>query len=261
MPHTRVAEAATGPLEPRNVDPEEAARYAALASTWWDQSGPFWPLHRLNTLRVDYLRPRLARVFDRDPDAALPLQGLRVLDVGCGGGILSEAMARLGAEVHGIDVVQRNIEIARLHARQSSLAIRYDLEDVESLARAGSRYDIVLNMEVVEHVPDVSRFMKACAALVNADGVMVLATINRTPRSWLFAIVGAEYVLGWLPRGTHRWDRFVRPSELQQMLRAAGLATIERSGVRINPLTRRFSLGRSLAVNYMLIASREVSPP
>ena len=239
-----------------NVDPREAARYERLAGTWWDRAGPFWPLHRLNELRSAYLRDALANAFDRDPAIARPLHGLDVLDVGCGGGILSESMARLGARVHGIDVVPGNVEVARQHARQTDLSARYEVITAAALAGRGAAYDVVLNMEVVEHVPDVAAFLADCARLLRPGGVMVVATINRTLRSWLFAIVGAEYVLRWLPRGTHRWRRFVPCGELECLLAADGLKLVRATGVRVNPFNRHFALSRSMAVNYMLLARR-----
>ena len=244
------------PLPMDNVDPEEARRYAALASTWWDPRGPFWPLHRLNALRTHYLRNKLSRMFGREPDEHSPLKGLEVLDVGCGGGILSESMARLGARVHGIDVVERNIAIASGHAAGSELKVRYETCTVSSLAARELAYDVVLNMEVVEHVPDVKAFMADCARLTKPGGAMAVATINRTPRAWLFAIFGAEYVLRWLPRGTHQWRRFVTPSEVESLLSSAGLQTVQRTGVKVNPFNRKMSLTRSLAVNFMLLARR-----
>ena len=241
---------------PKTLDAQEAARFEALAERWWDTGGPFWPLHRLNGLRVDWIRRQASAHFGRAVGAKRPLQGLRVLDVGCGGGILSESVATLGAEVHGVDVVERNIAAARVHARRTGSAVRYDCDSAEALAAAGARYDIVLDMEVVEHVADLPLFMRACDALVAPGGLHFVATINRTPKSFLFAIVGAEYVLRWLPRGTHRWRRFPTPAEIETMLRADGLEVTARSGVRVNPLTRVFSLTPSLAVNYMLLARR-----
>ena len=240
-----------------NIDPREVAYYEQLAATWWDRSGPFWPLHRLNELRTSYLKSTLARIFDRDPADPSPLQGLRVLDVGCGGGILSESIAHLGAQVHGIDIVDKSIEIARHHARFSSRPVRYEAATVSALKDRGVDYDVVLNMEVVEHVPDVPRFINECVRLVRPGGVMAVATINRTLRSWLFAIVGAEYVLGWLPRGTHHWRQFVTPGELERLLAADGLRIVKQTGVRVNPLNRHFALTKANAVNYMLIAQRQ----
>ncbi len=190
-------------LQHASVDPEEVAYYSRLADTWWDTAGPFWPLHRLNALRSDYIRRVLCEAFDRDAGAPQPLEGLTLLDVGCGGGILSEAMAKLGASVDGIDVVERNIVVAEHHAEGAGLPLRYELVTAEALAERGARYDAVLNMEVVEHVADLPGFMQACCALVKPAGLMFIATINRTLLSYAFAIVGAEYVLRWLPRGTH----------------------------------------------------------
>jgi 2-polyprenyl-6-hydroxyphenyl methylase/3-demethylubiquinone-9 3-methyltransferase len=241
---------------PANVDPREAAHYARLAHTWWDCAGPFWPLHRLNTLRTGFLREVLANVFDRDANSARPMDGLSVLDVGCGGGILSESIAGLGAQVHGIDVVDKNIAVAQQHARDGALDVRYEVADTASLCRREARYDVVLNMEVVEHVPHVPSLVHECANLLHPSGVLVVATINRTLLSWLFAIIGAEHVLRWLPRGTHRWRRFVTPAELWHLLATEGLVPLTHTGVRVNPLTRHFSLSHHMAVNYMLVSQR-----
>ena len=241
----------------RSIDPDEVAYYERLALTWWDTSGPFWPLHRLNTLRVAYLRQFLADYFQRDASLPQPLAGISMLDVGCGGGILSEAMARLGASVTGIDVVERNIAVARRHSQYAELDIEYRLISAEALLAEGVTYDVVLNMEVVEHVADLPGFMQACCELVAPTGVMTLATINRTWLSWLFAIVGAEYILRWLPKGTHQWRRFPKPEELEQHLSNHEMNVIARTGVRVNPLTRGFGLTSIMAVNYMLIASRD----
>lgn len=241
-------------VETPSADPREVAYYESLAETWWDPTGPFWPLHRLNVLRTDYLRQRLGRGAGDQP-----LQGVRCLDIGCGGGLLSESMARLGADVHGIDVVAKNIGIARAHAADAEFKPRYDCEAVENLAARGEQYDLVLNMEVVEHVAELDGFMDAACKLVAPGGTMVVATINRNPKSWLFAIVGAEYVLRWLPRGTHRWQQFVRPGEVEAMFRRNGLARRDAAGVTVNPLTRRFRITGDLSVNYMLIADRSPS--
>lgn len=243
-----------------NIDPREVDYYASRAATWWDPAGPFWPLHRLNRLRTGYLRDRLAHHLGRNPQSALPLSGMSVLDVGCGGGILSESIARLGATVLGVDVVSENIATAELHAAGSPLDLRYEHVDVDELVSRGSRFDVVLNMEVVEHVPHVDQFMRACCALVEPGGLMAVATLNRTPLAWLTAIVGAEYVLGWLPKGTHRWQQFVTPAEIERLLSAGGLRCHDRTGVRVNPLTRRFSLSSRMAVNYMVIGQKSASP-
>jgi len=239
-----------------SIDPREVEYYTGLAELWWDRGGPFWPLHRLNELRVGWIRNELCRHFGQTAESVAPLTGLRVLDVGCGGGILSESMARLGARVEGIDVVEKNIRIADLHARAEELDIEYSQVTAEGLAGTGRKFDVVLNMEVVEHVADVPGFLRACNRLVAPGGVMVVATINRTLRAWLLAIVGAEYVLRWLPRGTHRWGLFVKPAEIEALLAEDGLSVRARTGVRVNPLTRAFSLQRGTAVNYMLCATR-----
>lgn len=239
------------------VDPREVAYYSDLADTWWDPDGPFRPLHALNEFRVEYLRERFAAKFGRDAADERPLTGLRVLDVGCGGGILSESMARLGADVTGIDVVEKNIAVANLHASRSGAVIEYRHITAEALAETGATFDIVLNMEVVEHVADLGAFMRDCCRLTREGGVMAVSTINRTPKSWLFAIVGAEYVLRLLPKGTHRWSMFRKPEEVTQCLERHGLTCEEITGVAMNPLNFRFRLTPSLAVNYMLVASRK----
>ena len=238
-----------------SADPEEVRRFERIAETWWDADGPFWPLHRLNALRSGYLREHLAAHFGRDPLVASPLAGLRVLDIGCGGGILAESMARLGARVTGIDIVARNVAIATRHARATGLDIDYRPVAVESLGDEAP-FDVVLNMEVVEHVSGLEAFMASCAARVRPGGLMVVATLNRTLKAWLFAIVGAEYVLRWLPRGTHQWRKFVTPAEIEAHCHAGGLEVTRRTGVRMNPFSRQLHLTRSEAVNYMLIAAR-----
>ena len=239
----------------RTVDDYEVGHYSALADTWWDDDGPFWPLHTLNALRVDYIRERLCERLDRDASADRPLDGLEVLDVGCGGGILSESMARLGARVTGIDVVEKNIGVARAHAQRSGLVIDYRRQPASALVDAGRRFDVVLNMEVVEHVADLDAFMADCCALVRAGGTMFVSTINRNPLAWLVAIVGAEYVLRWLPRGTHRYRMLRKPAEIRDRLADGGLGVDERVGVRVNPFTRRMTLTSLTAINYMLMAS------
>jgi 2-polyprenyl-6-hydroxyphenyl methylase/3-demethylubiquinone-9 3-methyltransferase len=244
--------AAEGP----SVDSAEVARFAALAEAWWDPYGEFRPLHNLNPVRLAFVRNAACRRFDRDPRGATPLAGLEVLDIGCGGGLLAEPIARLGARVSGIDAAERNIAIARAHAEASKLAIDYRATTAEALVRERRRFDIVLNMEVVEHVADVRVFLAASVALLKPGGFMALATINRTPQSWALAIVGAEYLLRWLPRGTHEWRKFLRPSELAAHLRASGGMLKSLAGVRYSPLTGRFALTDDLSVNYMAIVER-----
>jgi 2-polyprenyl-6-hydroxyphenyl methylase/3-demethylubiquinone-9 3-methyltransferase len=243
-------------VQSSSVDPGEVAYYTRLAHQWWDERGPFWPLHQLNRLRISYLRAAICNHFGRKDRDDRPLTGLSVLDIGCGGGILSESMAALGASVHAIDVVERNIHVANLHATDSGLDIDYEYVSVETLGQDARRYDVVLNMEVVEHVADLSGFLSHCTQLVSADGILFIATINRNPLSWLVAIVGAEYILRWLPKGTHRWSRFVKPGELEALLARDALTVKGSAGVRVNPFTRHFSLTPHLWVNYMLCATR-----
>ncbi len=240
-----------------SVDPAEVARFAAMAAEWWDPEGKFRPLHRFNPVRLGFIRDRVAARFGRDPLAPRPLAGLRLLDIGCGGGLIAEPMARLGAEVVGADAAERSIAVARLHAEQSGLGIDYRCTTAEGLAAAGESFDVVLSLEVVEHVADLDAFVAACGTLVRPGGLMVVATLNRTLKAFALAVVGAEYVLGWLPRGTHDWNRFVRPHELARALRAAGLNLAEVTGVTYNPLTDEWRLGRDTDVNYLAVALKE----
>ena len=237
-----------------SVDPREVDYYHQFAQMWWDKSGPFWPLHRLNKLRLSYIRAKLCEHFDLDDRDEQPLQGLSILDVGCGGGILAESLAKLGAQVSGIDVVERNIAIARHHAGNAGLQISYQLVTVESLAESGSQFDVVLNMEVVEHVTDLKGFMASSCSLLRPGGMMFVATINRTLIAWLVAIVGAEYILGWMPKGTHRLGMFRKPAEIRRLLANNGLRVKDLVGVGVNPLARRMFLTRLKSVNYMLSA-------
>jgi 2-polyprenyl-6-hydroxyphenyl methylase/3-demethylubiquinone-9 3-methyltransferase len=238
------------------IDPAEAAYFDRLAHTWWDPEGPFWPLHRLNQLRVGYISEHLIARFGHDPNATAPLHGIRILDIGCGGGLLSEAMARLGAAVHGVDMVGKNIRIAKRHAEASGLTIRYTCGTAEDLAERGESYDAVLNLEVVEHVADLPLFMSVCSRLVRPGGLTVIGTINRTVVSFLAAIVGAEYLLRWLPVGTHRWRKFPTPGELEALLRDGGMRVSGRTGVKVNPFARRFRLSSDMSINYMLVAEK-----
>ncbi|MFA5120797.1 bifunctional 2-polyprenyl-6-hydroxyphenol methylase/3-demethylubiquinol 3-O-methyltransferase UbiG [Zavarzinia sp.] len=238
------------------IDPGEVAQFSAIAEEWWDPAGKFKPLHKFNPTRLAYLRETIGRHFGRPAADLKPFAGLRLLDIGCGGGLLSEPMARLGAEVVGADASEKNVKVAALHAEQSGLPIDYRCTTAEDLARAGERFDIVLNMEVVEHVADLNLFMAACASMVKPGGVMVTATLNRTPKAFALAIVGAEYVLRWLPRGTHHFNKFVKPSELAAALRPTGLETRGSTGVSYNPLADEWRLSRDMDVNYMVFAVR-----
>ncbi len=237
-----------------SVDDRELDYYTKQADLWWDLSGPFWPLHRLNQLRVPFIESQISKWFDTGGVPGRPLTGLKVLDVGCGGGILSVSMAELGAKVHGIDVVERNISVASVHARRQGLAIDYEWFTAEALASQVEYYDVVLNMEVVEHVADLHGFMAACAQLVRPGGLMFVATINRTLLAFLVAIIGAEYVLRWMPKGTHRWSLFRQPDELRDLLRDKGLTIDQTSGVSVNPFTRSMHLTPFTGVNYMFSA-------
>lgn len=239
----------------QTVDTAEVAKFAALAESWWDTEGPFRPLHRLNPVRLRCIRDRVAAHFGRDPLAQKPLKGLRFLDIGCGGGLLDEPLTRLGAAVVGIDATEENIRVASLHAARNGLTIDYRHTTAEALYATGDRFDVVLNMEVVEHVADVSAFLTASGGLLREGGIMIAATLNRTLKSYALAIVGAEYILRWLPHGTHDWQRFVRPSELAAGLRAAGLTVQDFTGVVYNPLSGKWSLDeRDIDVNYIAVA-------
>ncbi|HVL70713.1 MAG TPA: bifunctional 2-polyprenyl-6-hydroxyphenol methylase/3-demethylubiquinol 3-O-methyltransferase UbiG [Beijerinckiaceae bacterium] len=242
-----------GADEAKSVDRDEVARFDALAERWWDPDGPMRALHRLNPVRLAYIRDQACRRFGRDPRAARPLEGLAVLDVGCGAGLLSEPMARLGGTVTGLDPAAANLDVARRHAARGGLSIDYRSDPVEALAE---RFDLVLAMEVVEHVPDVDAFVLACCRAVKPGGLLVMATINRTLRAFGLAIVAAEYVLRWLPRGTHDWEKFVTPEELARAIEAGGLSVADTSGAVYDPLAGAWSLSRDTGVNYMVAAVR-----
>ena len=241
---------------PSTIDEAEVARFSALAATWWDPRGKMAVLHKFNPVRLAYIRDAACRRFERSPKALDSLKGLRILDIGCGGGILCEPLARLGASVVGADPAEKNIAAAKLHAEQGGLAVDYRATSAEALADAGERFDIVLAMEVVEHVADVTLFVKRCAEMVAPGGLMIAATINRTMKSFALAIVGAEYVLRWLPRGTHQWDKFVTPDELEIAMERAGLSTTDERGVIYNLLADRWELSTDTDVNYMVLAER-----
>lgn len=236
------------------VDDAEIAKFAAMAEEWWDPKGKFRPLHKFNPVRVGFIRDRLCQTFGRDPMAGRPLEGLRILDIGCGGGLLCEPLSRLGAKVTGIDATERSVEVAKVHAEAMDLDIDYRFTSAEALAAEGKTFDAVLNMEVVEHVADVESFLATSASLVRPGGIMFLATLNRTMKAFALAIVGAEYVLRWLPRGTHDWKKFLKPSEVAAPLRAAGMELVETTGVSFNPINDSWSLTpRDLDVNYMAV--------
>ena len=238
------------------VDPAEIEKFRRMAEEWWDPRGKFRPLHRFNPVRLGFLKERLCRHFAKDPKADRPLSGLRLLDIGAGGGLVAEPLTRLGAEVVGIDATARNVEVARIHAAEGGLAIDYRHAAAEDLAEAGESFDAVLALEIVEHVASLDAFVAASARMVRPGGLMVVTTLNRTMKAFALAIVGAEYVLGWLPRGTHDWKKFVRPSELEAAMRASGLSLTETAGVTFNPILDRWSLGSDLDVNYLAVARK-----
>jgi 2-polyprenyl-6-hydroxyphenyl methylase / 3-demethylubiquinone-9 3-methyltransferase len=235
------------------VDPGEVARFSQLSEQWWDPKGKMAPLHKINPLRLAYIRDAACRKFDRSPKSLSCLSGLRILDIGCGAGLLCEPLTRLGAQVIGIDPSETNIAVAKLHADKSHLLIDYRCTTVEEINRH-ERFDIVLAMEVVEHVTDVGLFLDRCAAMLKPSGLMVVSTINRNWKSFALAIVGAEYVLRWLPRGTHQWDKFVTPAELTRHLERNKLSVSDQAGVVYNPLADKWSVSSDMDVNYMLIA-------
>jgi 2-polyprenyl-6-hydroxyphenyl methylase/3-demethylubiquinone-9 3-methyltransferase len=242
--------------EKTTVDDREIAHFSAIADEWWAPGGKFAPLHRLNPIRIGFIKDEAGKRFARDSNSAKALEGLRVLDIGCGGGLLSEPMARLGAEIVGADASATNIAVASLHATEAGLAIDYRATTAEALAEAGETFDIVLAMEIVEHVADLDLFIAETARMVRPGGLMVLSTINRTPKAWLLAIMGAEYILRWLPRGTHSYEKLVKPKELATALTEAGLEMSAEAGVVYDPLRDQWKVSPDMDVNYMIAAVR-----
>jgi len=238
------------------VDANEVARFSRLASQWWDARGPMAPLHKFNPVRLAYIRDHTAAHFDRDPKRLDSLSGLRILDIGCGGGILSEPLARLGAAVVGVDPSENNIVVAQHHAARSGLSIDYRNTTAEALSESGEAFDVVLAMEVVEHVADIGLFVDLAAAMVKPEGLFFVATLNRTMKSFALAIVGAEYILRWLPRGTHQWDKFVTPNELEIAIEQSGMEITDETGIVYNLLADRWQLSADTDVNYMVVAEK-----
>ena len=243
--------------ETSSIDTAEVAKFEAMAAEWWDPEGKFKPLHMMNPVRLDYITRQIAAEFGRDLKAPRPFEGLRLLDIGCGGGLLSEPMARLGAKVVGADAAERNIPVARVHAEAQDLPIDYRHTTAEALVAGGESFDVVLAMEIVEHVADPAAFIATCHALMRPGGLMIASTINRNAKSFMAAIVGAEWVMRWLPKGTHDWAKFITPEELTGMIARAGLDPVDRKGFVFNPVSWQWSISdRDLSVNYVAAGVR-----
>ncbi len=240
----------------RSVDPAEIRKFTAMAAEWWSPNGKFAPLHKFNPVRLRFIRERTAQHFGRDALNLRPFEGLTLLDMGCGGGLLCEPMARLGFSVTGADASDTNVHIARAHAGQSGMNVDYRCTTAEALVAAGETFDVVLNMEVVEHVADLQAYLTSCADLVRPGGVMFVATLNKTFKAFALAKIGAEYILGWLPRGTHDWSRFVTPQTLKALLEDAGLDVQAIQGVSFDPLGWEWHLSSDTSVNYMVVAEK-----
>jgi len=239
-----------------SIDPAEVAKFSAIAEEWWDANGKFAPLHKFNPVRLKFIRETVAAHFRRDPKSLKPFEGLSLLDIGCGGGLLSEPMARLGFTVTGADASERNVKTATAHAEATGLSIDYRAETAEMLAAEGLAFDVVLNMEVVEHVADLKAYLEACAKLVKPGGIMIVATLNKTLKSLALGKIAAEYVLGWVPKGTHDWNRFIEPKRLYAALKESGLKVLKTQGVAFDPLTWDWRLSPDTDVNYMVVAER-----
>ena len=239
-----------------SLDPTEVEKFSRLAAEWWNPDGKFGVLHKFNPVRFTYIKEQVTARMARDPLVERPFEGLRLLDIGCGGGLLCEPMARLGASVVGVDPSEKNIKTAMVHAQEQGLLVDYRVGTAEDLAAAGEQFDIILNMEVIEHVNDPRAFAATCSRMLRPGGLMFVATLNRTLKSFGLAIIGAEYVLGWLPKGTHQWEKFVTPEELQEWLSAAGAKLVARDGVTYHPLGREWKRSNDLSVNYMVVAEK-----
>ena len=239
-----------------SLDPAEVEKFSKMAAEWWNPKGKFGVLHVFNPVRLTYIKEQVTARLGRDPFVREPFAGLRLLDIGCGGGLLSEPMARLGATVVGVDPSEKNIKTASVHASEMELAIDYRVGLAEDLAAAGEKFDIILNMEVIEHVADPAAFVATCCSMLKPGGLIFVATLNRTLKSFALGIIGAEYVLGWLPKGTHHWEKFITPEELEIWLRANGTAVKAMSGVTYHPLASEWRRSNDMGVNYMVLGEK-----
>lgn len=245
-----------------SVDPAEMASFSRMAEDWWNPDGMFRPLHEMNGARLTFIKNTVCEHFHRDPEAELPLKGLRVLDIGCGGGLLCEPMTRLGAAVTGVDALEKNLKTAKTHAQEMGLDIDYRHGTIEQMVDARETpFDVVLNMEVIEHVANPPEFIGDCGAMVRGGGLMICSTINRTFKAFALAIVGAEYVMRWLPRGTHQYDKLVKPADIRRWLLDAGLTVEDSIGMSLNPLTRAWTFSDDLSINYVTVAARAEPAP
>ncbi|WP_156850532.1 bifunctional 2-polyprenyl-6-hydroxyphenol methylase/3-demethylubiquinol 3-O-methyltransferase UbiG [Bartonella refiksaydamii] len=238
------------------IDQSEINHFSRIADEWWNPQGKFRPLHQFNPTRLSYIREKICLEFHRDPLSLMPFENLKILDIGCGGGLLCEPIARLGAMVIGADAAQTNIEVAKIHAAQNNLSIDYRTTTAEALANEGEQFDIILNMEVVEHVADVNLFIAATAKMLKPQGLMFVSTLNRTWKAWGLAIVGAEYILRWLPKGTHNYKKFLKPQELKHLLSENALTIVDEIGITYNPLKDRWNRSKDMDVNYLLLAKK-----
>ena len=244
---------------PASLDPSEVEKFSRMAAEWWNPNGKFGVLHVFNPVRLQFIKEQVCARLGRDPLTRYPFDGLRFLDIGCGGGLLSEPMARLGASVVGVDPSEKNIKTASVHAGEMELEIDYRAGTAEDLAAAGEQFDVILNMEVIEHVADPRAFAATCASMLKPDGLMFVATLNRTLKSFGLAIIGAEYVLGWLPKGTHQWEKFITPDELKGWLTESDVTVKDESGVTYSPLSRQWRRSRDMDVNYMIVGQKEAA--
>ncbi len=243
-------------LNAASINPEEVEKFSRMAEDWWNPNGKFKPLHKLNPIRLRYIREKLIENFSLNANSTQPLQGLKILDIGCGGGLLSVPLARLGATVTGIDASEKNINIANAHIAKEGVEVEFMNISAEELAATGRQFDVVLNMEVIEHVADVNSFMNASSQLLRQGGLMFMATLNRTAKSYVFAIVGAEYIMRWLPAGTHDWRKFLKPHEIAEQFRNNDIEHMESKGIKYNPVRDEFSIDENLDVNYMMLGKK-----